>query len=241
MADRRGLCDWSRRSRLGRRRAGCVVLLSGPPRPGGSVLPDACPAALESAAPPPLAFTIEHPAYRPTAGGTAVACLVAARLVRRFIAARPVAQRSQQQNCCCVTTRRRNLWFFRCLRRRCCALTARTLCLGMLGFGGIIQTPPGLAPRRLPTADLPPAFGILAVTLVGTPRLVLSVTAFAQAEPQPRSSRPGRVAALWITMRVAHGSVLSQGTARGERTIVLRGRVSKPASSQSRASLCCRQ
>jgi hypothetical protein len=136
MADRRGLCVWLRRSCLGRRRAGCVVLLSGPPRPSGSVLLGACPAALESAAPPPLAFPIKHPAHRLPAGRTAVARLVAARLQGRFVAARPVAQRSRQQNCCCVTTRRRNIWFLWELRRRCGAPSARPLRLGVLGFGG---------------------------------------------------------------------------------------------------------
>ena len=68
------------------------------------------------------------------------------------------------------------------------ALTARTLSLGVLGFDGIVRTPLRLAPGRLPAADLPQAFGILAVTLVPTPRLVLSPTAFAQAQPRPRSS-----------------------------------------------------
>src|SRR5205807_276951 len=148
MADRFGRDAWSRRRHRGWCRAGRVVLLSGAPRPGGSVLLEACPAASESATPLPLAFTIQHPAHRLTAGG------------------------------------------------------------------------------------------VLAVTLVGTPGLVVLATAFAQAEPRPRSSRPGTAAALWSTMRVAHGSVLSQGTARGERTIVLRGRLSKPASSRSMASLC---
>ena len=240
MADRLGRSARSRRRRLGWCRAGRVVLLSGAPRPGGSVLLGACPAASESAAPLPLAFTIQHPAQRLTAGGTAVACLVAARLQGRFVAARPVTQRMRPKNGCCVTTRRRNLLVLGRLRRRYGTLPARPLRLGVLGFDGLVQAPSSLPPRRLPAAELPAAFGVLAVTLVGTPGLVVLATAFAQAEPRPRSSRPGTAAALWSTMSVPHGSVLSQGTARGERTIVLRGRLSKPASSRSLASLRCR-
>jgi len=60
-----------------------------------------------------------------------------------------------------------------------------------------------------------------------TPRLVLAPASFAQADARPRSSRPGTRAALWLNMTAAHGSVLSQGTARGERAIVLLGRFSR--------------
>ena len=182
-------------------------MLSGPPRAGGSVLLGAGLAALESASEPPLAFPIQHAANRLAAGRTAEARRLASRLPGWFMAPRPVAQGGRQQNFCCVTTRRRNFWVFRCLRRRWGALTARTLRLGVLGFGRLIQTPPGLPSRRLPAAHLPQAFGVLAVTLVPTPRLVLVPTAFAQADSWPRTSRTGTAAALWLTMRAAHGSV----------------------------------
>ena len=89
-----------------------------PPRAGGLVLLLACAAALESAAAQPLAFTIQHPANGLTAGGAAVACLVAARLQGRFMAPRPVAQGSRRKNFCCVTTRRRNFRRLRWLWRR---------------------------------------------------------------------------------------------------------------------------
>jgi hypothetical protein len=149
------------------------------------------------------------------------------------MAPRPVAQNRGQKNSCCVTTRRYNFWTLRCLRRGRGTLTARTFRLGVLRFGRIVLAPPGLPPRRLPAPHLPQAFGILAVTLIPTPRLVLAPTAFAQANPRPRSSRPGTAAALWINMAPAHGSVFSQGTARGERAIVLLGRLSKPRSRRS--------
>jgi hypothetical protein len=132
---------------------------------------------------------------------------MADRLQGRFMTPRPVAQRSRQQNCCCVTTRRRNVGVLRCLRRRRGALTARTLGLGVLRFGGIVLAASRLPPRRLPAADQPSAFRILAVTLVPAPRLILAATAFAQAEARPRSSRTGTASVLWTTMTAAHGSV----------------------------------
>jgi hypothetical protein len=58
------------------------------------------------------------------------------------------------KNFCCVTTRRRNFRRIGCLRRRCGALTARTLGLGVLRFGRFVQPPLGLPPRRQPAADL---------------------------------------------------------------------------------------
>jgi hypothetical protein len=107
---------------------------------------------------------------------------------------------------CCVTTRRRNLGGFRCLRRGFGALAAQTLGLRVLCFGCGIQAASGLPPRRLPAADLPLTFEVLAVTLVPTPRLVLLPTALAQAHPCSRSSRASAVPARWITMTATHGS-----------------------------------
>jgi hypothetical protein len=132
--------------------------------------------------------------------------------------------RESKKNFCCVTTRRRNSGCLRCLSQRFGTLAARTLSLGVLGSGRLAQTPPGLPPRRVPAADLPLAFWVPAVTLVPTPRLVLASAAFAQTDPCPRSSRTGTAAAFWLKMAAAHGSLLSQGIARGERAIVPPGR-----------------
>jgi hypothetical protein len=198
------------------------------PHAGSLVLPVACAAALERATPQPLAFAIEHPANRLTAGGAAVAGVVTARLQRRFMAPRPVAQRSRRKNFCCVTTRRRTFWLVQWLRRRWDTPTARPLCLGVLGFDRLVLAPSGLPPRRLPTPDQTQAVGVLAVTLAPTPRLVAAATAFAQADPRPRSSRTATLVAVWLIMTAAHGSAFSQGSARGERAIVLLGRLSKP-------------
>ena len=111
-----------------------------------------------------------------------------------------------KKNFCCVTTRRRNRGVLRWLRRGFGALTARTLSRCVLGFGLCGQAPSGLPLCRLPAANLPLAFGILAVTLVPTPRLVLPPAAFAQADPRARSSRTGTVGALWFIVAGAHGS-----------------------------------
>jgi hypothetical protein len=133
--------------------------------------------------------------------------------------------RESKKNFCCVTTRRRNLGVLRCLGRGFGSLAARALSLRMLRFGCGIQAASGLPLRRLPAADLPLAFQILAVTLVPTPRLVLPSAAFAQADPRARLSCTGTARALWFNVVGAHGSAISQGTARGERTTVLPGRL----------------
>ncbi len=135
--------------------------------------------------------------------------------------------RESKKNFCCVTTRRRNLGVLRCLGRGFSALTARTLSLGMLGFGLGGQAPSGLPLRRLPAVNLPPACGRLAVPLVPAPRLVLLPAAFAQADPRARSPRTGTAGALWFTVEGAHGRMVSQGIARGGCSNILLGRLSK--------------
>jgi hypothetical protein len=136
-----------------------------------------------------------------------------------------------------VTTRRRNLWFLRCLGRGLGALAAHALSLRMVSFGLGIQATFGLPPRRLPTADFTLAFRILAVTLVPTSRLVLPSAAFAQTNPRTRAARTGTTMALCFIVRGAHGSDASQGTARGERTNVLPGRLSEFKTRATIASL----
>jgi len=153
----------------------------------------------------------------------------------------PIAQSRGRQNVCCVTTRCRNLGDVRCLQRRWDAAPARTLLLGVLGFGRIVLTPLGLPPRCLPAPQQAQAFGVLAITLVPAPRLVLAATALAQAEPWPRLSRTGTAAAVWLIMTTAHGSAISQGTARGERAIVLLGRFSNQEADGQSIRLCMNQ
>jgi len=194
-------------------------------------------AALESASQPPLTFAILDPANRPAAGGAAEARRLAPRLGGRFIATRPVAPGRGQQNFCCVTTRRRNFGRTGSWRQRSGALPARTLGLGVLGFDRFVQTPLGLPPSRLPAADQAQAFGVLAIELVPTPRLVLPSAAFAQAQPRARSSRSCTARAFRINVEGAHGSHFSQGTARGDRTTVLPGRLSKSKTRPTIASL----
>ena len=67
---------------------------------------------------------------------------------------------------CCVTTLRLNLWAFNDLRRELGTLTAVLLCLGVSGFDAVFLAAIGLPPRRLPAADLPQAFRLLAITLI---------------------------------------------------------------------------
>jgi len=181
-----------------------------PPRAGGLIFPRAGAATLESAALQPFTLSIEHPLNRLTAGRTAILGLVPARLGRRVVTPRSLADRSRRKNFCCVTTRRRNFGIFRRLRRRWGSLAARSLGLGVPGLDGLILAPPGLSFGCLPTPDQPQALGVLAVMLVPTPRRVLAPTALAKTEPCSRTS-----AAIWLMMMAAHGRSLSQGTARG--------------------------
>ena len=73
-----------------------------------------------------------------------------------------------------------------------------------------------LAASRLPAADLPQAFRVLAVALVPASRLVLASASFAKASPRARSPRSGQTAVSVSTVEGAHGSGNSQGKARGE-------------------------
>jgi hypothetical protein len=100
--------------------------------------------------------------------------------------------REGKKRLCCVTTRRRRvLWILASLGDGLGALAAHALGLGVLGFAlGILATI-RLPPRSLPAADLALAFGLLAVTLVPAPRLVLAPAPFAQAGSRARSARSG--------------------------------------------------
>ena len=125
--------------------------------------------------------------------------------------------REAKKSFCCVTTRRRNLWFLNSLGRGLGPLAAHVLGLGVPGFGVGVLAMSGLPPCRLPAADLPPAFRILAVALVPTPRLVLASAPFAQADPRTRSAPSGRTAAFPRNVAGAHGRCSSpKGKARGE-------------------------
>jgi hypothetical protein len=135
--------------------------------------------------------------------------------------------KEMKKNFCCVTTRRRNFWPLIRLGRSFGSLAAHALSLCVPGFdlGGL--PPLDLPPSRLPTANFPHAFGVLAIALVPTSRLVPPPAAFAQAEPRAKSSHSGTAAALWFIVVGAHGSCFSQGTARGECSNILFGRLTK--------------
>jgi hypothetical protein len=188
-------------------------LLVAAPRSGGLKLLLACAPASESATELPLAFTIPHSANRLTAGGAAVARLVAARLHNGLMAPWPVAHGSRRKNFCCVTTRRRNLGRLWRLWRRVGTLTARPFSLGVLSFDFVVLTPLGLPLRRLPALHQTLAFGILAITLVPRLRQVLASTAFAQADALARSS----ATAFWLIMTMAHGSTIPRDSPGGTR------------------------
>jgi len=99
--------------------------------------------------------------------------------------------REGKKRLCCVTTRWRVLWILTSRGDGLGALAARTLGLGVLGFALGVLAPIGLALGGLPAADLALALGILAVTLVPAPRLVLAPAPFAQTASRARSARSG--------------------------------------------------
>jgi hypothetical protein len=115
-----------------------------------------------------------------------------------------------------VTTRGRNFGVLNGLGRSFGLLPALFLGLGMLGLDADIPTTFSLAASRLPTADLPQAFRVLAVALVPASWLVLTSASFAKASPRTRSPRSGQTAVSVSTVEGAHGSGNSQGKARGE-------------------------
>jgi hypothetical protein len=108
----------------------------------------------------------------------------------------------------CVTTRRRNLGALNGLGRGLNSLTARLFRPGMSGFGlgGLAML--GLPPCRLPLADLPETFRVLAIALVPAPRLVLAAASLAQAGAQARSTPSGRTATFSRSLTSAHGRCL---------------------------------
>ena len=85
----------------------------------------------------------------------------------------------------------------------------------MLGLGEGVLAMLGLPPCRLPAANLPVAFGFLAVALVPTLRLVPTPASFAQADPQTRSASSGLRAVLSLNVMGAHGRVSSHGKSSG--------------------------
>jgi len=113
--------------------------------------------------------------------------------------------REGQKKICCVTTRRRKFRFLNILRHGLGLLTARFLCLGMLGFGGVGLAAISLSPRRQPAADLSHAFRILTVALVPTSRVVLATALFVDAGSLARAARSGFGTAFFFNVVVAHG------------------------------------
>src|SRR5271168_3855664 len=85
----------------------------------------------------------------------------------------------------------------------------------MLGLDAGIPTTFSLAASRVPAADLPQAFRVLAVELVPASWLVLASASFAKASPRTRSPRSGQTAVSVSTVEGAHGSCNSQGKSSG--------------------------
>ena len=129
-------------------------------------------------------------------------CEVRSRAVRNSPADRI---REGKKRFCCVTTRGRKFRFLNILGHGLGLLTARFLCLGMLGFGGGGLTTFSLSPRRQPAVDLSQAFRVLTVALVPTSRVVLATALFVDAGSLARAARSGFETAFFFNVVVAHG------------------------------------
>jgi hypothetical protein len=86
----------------------------------------------------------------------------------------------------------------------------------MLGLDAGILATFSLTATRLPAADLPQAFRVLAVPLVPAMWLVLASAYIAQADSRARSPRSGQMTVFVSNVDGAHGSCNSLGKARGE-------------------------
>jgi hypothetical protein len=84
-------------------------------------------------------------------------------------------------------------------------LTARFLCLGMLGFGGVGLATFRLSPRRQPAVDLAQAFRVLTVALVPTSRVILATALFVDAGSLAWAARSGFGTVFFFNVVVAHG------------------------------------
>lgn len=116
---------------------------------------------------------------------------------------------------CCVTTRRRRSWITSGLGRGFGPLAARTLGLGVAGFGSGGLAMSGLPLRRQPAPDLALTFGILAVALIPASRQVLAAAPFAEAVPRAWSPPSGGRTVLGLMVKGAHGRLDSQGRSSG--------------------------
>jgi len=129
-------------------------------------------------------------------------CELRSRAVRNSPADRI---REGEKRFCCVTTRGRKFRFLNILGHGLGLLTARFLCLGMLGFGGVGLATFSLSPRRQPAVDLSPAFQVLAVALVPTSRVVLATALFVDAGSLTRAARSGFGTVFFFNVVVTHG------------------------------------
>ncbi len=129
-------------------------------------------------------------------------CEVRSQAVRSSPADRT---REGEKSFCRVTTRRRKFRFLNILGHGFGLLTARFLCLGMLGFGGVGLATFSLSPRRQPAVDFPQAFGVLTVALVPASRVVLATALFVDAGSLARTAYSGSGTAFFFNVVVAHG------------------------------------
>ena len=113
--------------------------------------------------------------------------------------------REVKKRFCSVTTRKRNFWVFTDFGSGLGSLAALSLHLGVLGFAVGVLATFSLPLRRLPAADLTQAFGVLAIALVPTLRLVLASAPLVQAGPRARAALSGLGTVFSFNVVVAHG------------------------------------
>ena len=145
----------------------------------GKVLKVPLLTAIQSTARKPLAFTILDVANCLTTGcgsSNVPGCGARSREIHGSLADR---RSGGEKKFLLRDHARLNLWVLNGLKRELRSLAAFSLSFCMANFGGSILAILGLPPGCLPTTHLPQAFGILAITLVPAPRLILAPTSFA--------------------------------------------------------------
>lgn len=173
----------------------------------GLILELAFDAARGTLAQQALALAVQHSIHDRAALVATVGSRRAVRFAHRRITARAVAK-ILWMFFCCVTTRGLGSGGLRGLGLVCLPLAPLPFRLSMLPASFLAGAAFLLTLGRLPAAQFPPAFWLLAVTLVLPPGLEPPPAALAKTRPPPQSltpPAPGGHTALLGMLHLSHG------------------------------------
>jgi hypothetical protein len=154
-----------------------------------------------------LALAVQHSIHDRAALVAAVRGGRTGRFSHRLVTTRPVTK-NVRMFFCCVTTRGLGSGGLRGLGLVCLPLAPLPFRLSMLPASFLAGAAFPLTLGRLPVAQFPPAFWLLAVALVLPPGLEPPPAALAKTRPPPQSltpSAPGGHTALFGMLNLSHG------------------------------------